>query len=118
MKFISLMAILLSAQALGQTSKTPYSEDLAAKGKPLYQTNCAVCHGEKGEGGKLPTTPAPRNLQTDAFTQGDSLEAIEATIKHGYKANPVMRPFEELKDEQIAQIAHYVKKLQAEAKKK
>src|ERR1700693_4661694 len=45
---------------------TPDTPDTVAQGKPLFQANCALCHGPvaKGDGALAPTLfPHPVNLQ-------------------------------------------------------
>ena len=52
----------------------------AAKGEAVYAENCAVCHGDKGEGKREVGAPA---LRSGVHLYGDTREAVRAQI-----ANP------------------------------
>jgi glucose/arabinose dehydrogenase/mono/diheme cytochrome c family protein len=74
-------------------------------GKDLYLKNCAVCHGQLGEGDMGP------NL-TDAYSlYGSEIKAIYQTIKNG--ANNGMQAWSsKFDDESIRKIASFVLTLQ------
>lgn len=66
-------------------------------GKPVYEQNCAACHGIDGAGNPLLGAP---NLADDIWLYGGELETIQASIASG--RNGVMPAFERrLDDAQI-----------------
>ncbi len=69
----------------------PATEESIAKGAELYAANCAICHGENGEGdgpaaANLPKPPA--NLHAD-HVQVNSDGALFFTITHGVPDSPM-----------------------------
>ena len=83
---------------------------LAEPGRPLYENNCAVCHGDAGLGNgpaSAGLNPKPRNLVQDDFKAGDSKEQVLYTVSHGLKGT-AMPPFESLTDAEKKAIVDYV----------
>ena len=79
----------------------PTQAALVAEGGPLFARNCAVCHGNAGQGDIGP------KLAGDPFV--NSAGAVIAQILHGAEEHG-MPPFQEaLNDRQIAAIATYVR---------
>lgn len=70
----------------GQTSKPPQkTPELLAQGKKLYEQNCVVCHGPKGDGkGQLGAAlkPSPTDftkpLNQWPYSKGDQKKVFEA----------------------------------------
>ncbi len=74
-----------------------------AMGRVLFSDNCAVCHGQGGEGA-LGNYPA---LVDDAWIWGGSAEQIHTTITKG--RNAIMTAFSGvLSDQEITDVAKYV----------
>ena len=93
-----------------------YTPDMIQKGKPLYEQNCASCHGLKGEGtakvwsqkmpnGKYPPPP----LNSEAHAYHHPLKALRFTIQNGGKyVGGVMPAFnEKLNSEDMDNIIAY-----------
>lgn len=93
-----------------------YTQDMIQKGKPLYEQNCASCHGLKGEGtakvwsqkmpnGKYPPPP----LNSEAHAYHHPLNALRFTIQNGGKyVGGVMPAFnEKLNSEDMDNIIAY-----------
>ena len=111
-KAIALLLAILTA-TLFCNRKEKGAEGLES-GKNIYEANCAACHGINGEGdgpGAAALDPKPRNYKKDGFKYGSSLEDVTRTIKEGLLGT-AMTGFEEvLTDEQVDQVARYVKDL-------
>lgn len=78
-----------------------------ADGRTLYNQSCQVCHGPAGQGSDR--GPA---LASIAFTHGDTDADIFRTIRGGV-AGTAMPPFAALTDDQIRQLAAYIRGLRA-----
>ena len=73
--------LLISVAAVSFLASVPssFAEDLAA-GKDLYSDNCAVCHGNKGEG--YPAAVVPDGAVRIKKLAGDSAYWDFAVFKH------------------------------------
>jgi cytochrome c oxidase cbb3-type subunit 3 len=80
----------------------------AANGSLLYHQNCAVCHGENGDGG----VGIPLNLP--AFLAVASDDYLRTTIRKG-RPGRVMPAFPGLSDAQVDAIVAYLRSLSSEA---
>lgn len=87
----SIMVLFFNACS-ENTNNRWYTSEMVQKGKPLYEANCASCHGLKGEGtakvwsqkmpnGKYPPPP----LNSEAHAYHHPLEALRFTIQNGGK---------------------------------
>ncbi|TVR82875.1 MAG: hypothetical protein EA409_04170 [Saprospirales bacterium] len=75
------------------------------RGKAIYVTNCAVCHGQLGEGGIGP------NLTDDYWIHGGSINDIFRITKYGVIERG-MTPWQDiLSPLNIAQVSSYIKTL-------
>ena len=88
----------------------------ATAGKPLFEANCAPCHGDTGKGdGPIAAslTPKPENLTAgDVLTDPDG--ELFLAVRMGKKDNTgkvTMAPVTKLSDQQIWQIVAYVRTL-------
>lgn len=66
---------------------------LLDKGKAAFNTNCAACHGEKGDGtgpAAAALNPKPRNYTTEAFKQGDKVDDVFKSITDGVKGTQMV----------------------------
>ena len=92
------------------------------RGKGIYTTHCATCHGEKGDGlgpeGQF-LDPAPRDFRRGGFrfdTNGDGVsggdEDLRDFILYGSAAfggSPVMAGFDMLTAEELADLIAYLR---------
>lgn len=88
----------------GEVVQLAQAADLATlkrEGGPLYTSNCAVCHGQNGEGNM-----GPKLVDFDFLK---STPAVISQIFNGMEEHG-MPPFRDsLKDRQIAAIATYIR---------
>ena len=86
------------------------TDELISKGKSLYQSNCASCHGTDGKGdGPASTglTPPPRNYTVKTgWVNGEMISQIYETLEDG----SAMRSFDYLSPEDKFALAHYIRK--------
>lgn len=80
--------------------------DTYSKGLSLFQDNCAVCHGDNGQG----DTGLPLNLQS--FLAIAPLEYIVRTINEGRPVHQMPAFKDELTPQEIKEIALFVKSWQ------
>lgn len=102
---LALSSFTLVAASCTGSGKTPAA---AADASPrvLYERNCAVCHGPRGEGKQLGTLNVPSLREGRALTDHD--ERILSQIRDGGNGMP---PFKYSLDErQIADLARYVRR--------
>ncbi|MCL6622229.1 MAG: cytochrome c [Syntrophobacterales bacterium] len=99
------LTLTVLAVAAGLALAQPLS-DLAAKGKKIYEDNCADCHRSSGEG--LPVKfPA---LKGNAFVQGGPDGVIQVLL-NGRRGKMGRMPAwrEYLSNEEIAAVASYIR---------
>jgi mono/diheme cytochrome c family protein len=107
------------AMAEIRTNPFPISKAGLAAAKPLYETNCGICHGEKGDGagylvrdgGAYPAQPA--NLINDAMISSTEGRLYYAIM---YGKNVMGGYADKLNFEERWQVIHYIHSLQAIAK--
>ncbi len=88
----------------------PSSPELITKGQVSYKTNCAVCHGDIGDGNGpagASLNPKARNLISEKFKFGTKPEQVFKTITEGSK-NTSMAPFGHLSEEERWALTHFV----------
>ncbi|MDQ5835296.1 MAG: cytochrome c [Acidobacteriota bacterium] len=105
---LRLAAFILLFVALFAPACSPREEKPARAADPtreLFQRNCAVCHGQQGEGRQLGTLNVPSLRTGRAVTDPD--ERLLAQIQNGGNGMP---PFKySLTDEQIADLLRFVR---------
>jgi mono/diheme cytochrome c family protein len=117
------MTMLLAAAALIGLLVPPVAAagDPAA-GKPLFEANCATCHGTSGKGDGpvgIALQPRPRDFTQADFlydTDGDGQKGTDADLKNiitngaaKYGGSPLMAPWPTLTPQQIENIIAYVR---------
>lgn len=110
------------ARAMAEIIDNPYKITDAglARGKELYNTFCGICHGEKGDGngylardgGAYPVAPAI--LTSDEFVAASNGRFYHSIM---YGKNLMGAYKDKLSYEERWQVIHYIRSLQAKAKK-
>ncbi len=77
-----------------------------AEGNEIYQQMCWACHGKLGEGGAGP------NLTDKNWIHEGSMNAIYASIKHGYPDKGMQAWEKQYSPKQINHLVSYIKTLQ------
>jgi len=102
----------------------PITESGLVRAKSLYEVNCGICHGNKGDGNgwlyseenpnaKYPAAPA-------VLTSDEFIEASNGRFYHAimYGKNVMGGYADKLSYEERWQVIHYIRSLQAKEKKK
>jgi len=113
---VGFLALVIPATALGGGN--------AAEGKKTYDLLCMVCHGVTGAGdgpAGVALNPPPRNFTSGEFKfDGDkdgvigTDEDLHIVIKKGgaaFGGNPVMVPWMQLSDAEVANLIAYIRSL-------
>ena len=91
--------------------KTPSkSPELISKGQISFKTNCAVCHGDKGDGNGpagASLNPKARNFIAEKFKFGIKPEQVFTIISEGSK-NTSMAAFGQLSEDERWALTYYV----------
>jgi len=91
----------------------PATEAVVARGRALYDANCAVCHGPQGRGdgpGAATLNPRPPDLRGPSAAWSDG--QLAAQIRNGRGAMP---PFREALDEEGTwSVVRYLRRLQGQ----
>ncbi len=111
-KRIAIAAALILAPSLA------WGAGDAAKGKEVYATNCASCHGDAGKGDGAAAAaldPKPTDLTDKAAMAKVTDQQMTDVIKKGGPAvgkSALMAGFgDSLKDDEIADVVAYVRGL-------
>lgn len=88
------------------------STELVERGKTIFQTSCASCHGEKGLGdgpGGIALNPPPRNFTSaDGWKNGILLRGIYKTLEEGMPGTGMIS-YNFLSSEDRFALAHYIR---------
>lgn len=110
---ISFMcAILLLAGCSDPAPEPPVEVVEAPIGKDIYMMYCAQCHGIDGDGKSLIQIDRPaRSFLEGGFSFGNTVDAISKTTLSGIPGTPMPPFIEVLKQQQIHDVALYVRSL-------
>jgi len=88
------------------------SPEQVEKGKTLFQTSCASCHGESGQGngpGGAALNPPPRNFTSlDGWKNSPLLSGIYKTLEEGIPGSGMIS-YNFLSPEDRFALAHYIR---------
>jgi len=86
--------------------------ELIENGKIIYQSTCAVCHGEDGTGvgpGSVGLNPAPRDFtKHEGWINGETISGIYTTLQEG-TANSSMIAYDFFTPEEKFGLIHYMR---------
>ena len=105
--FFPLVIVCLALSVSGCVTRAPQPAVSAGAATPrvLYERNCAVCHGPRGEGTQLGTMKTPPLNAGAALTDPD--ERFLKQISDGGKGMP---PFKyTLDDKQIEDLVRFIR---------
>lgn len=77
-----------------------------AKGKEVYISNCAACHGQLGEGGVGP------NFADEYWLHGGGIKNVFTTVKYGVPEKGMIPWEAQLSPKQMQEVASYILSLQ------
>ena len=106
----ALLCVLLTSPMALAGKPLPSSPELISKGQVSYKTNCAVCHGDKGDGNGpagASLNPKARNFISEKYKFGSKPEQVFKTISEGSK-NTSMAGFAHLSEEERWGLTYYV----------
>lgn len=101
-------SVIESTQITVNESNVTLLDDESALsiGKNIYNSNCAACHGQAGEGLVGP------NLTDNAWIHGGDIKAIFKTISNGVPEKGMVAWSKTLKPDAIQKVASYILSLQ------
>lgn len=103
--YLVIVCLALSAGGCASRAEKPTPAAGAVPVRILYERNCAVCHGPRGEGTQLGTMKTPPLNSGAALTDPD--EMFFKQISNGGKGMP---PFSHtLDDQQIADLIRFIR---------
>ncbi len=100
--------------------ETEQQQAMSAKGKKLYQTRCATCHGKNGKGeGMLAKSldPKPRDHTNPEWQDSVTDKEIATVIKDGGPAaglSATMPAHPGLSDSDVQALVDYIRSLRSE----
>lgn len=83
-----------------------------AEGQQIYVSNCAVCHGDDGNGAmwtKTSLNPPPRDFTTSQAMADLSRERMVTSVTHGRPGTAMMSFGDRLSSDQIETVVDYVR---------
>lgn len=96
-----------SANAIDENSvKADNTPMILAEGKTIFDANCQVCHGDKGQGIIGP------NLTDDYWLHGGGVNNIFKTIKYGVPEKGMVSWEKTLNPKQISAVTNFILSLQ------
>jgi mono/diheme cytochrome c family protein len=103
--YLLIVCLALPAGGCASRAQMPAPSSGAASVRVLYERNCAVCHGPRGQGTQLGTMKTPPLNSGAALTDTD--EKFFKQIADGGKGMP---PFKHtLDDQQIDDLVRFIR---------
>ena len=117
MRKMAIASVVLTA-ILVLPAGVSFAQGNAAKGKGLFEKNCASCHGAGGKGDGVAAAslnPKPKDLTDKTLMAGLKDEQLSDVIKKGGGAvgkSPLMPPFgAALKDQDLQDVVAFLRSL-------
>ncbi len=97
------------AKEAARKNPMPADKDSIARGEAIYNTHCALCHGEKGKGdGVTASTLNPRPADLTKHARHHSDGDLAWKIAHGRGVMPGFKNV--LTEEQIWDVVNFIRK--------
>ncbi len=100
----ALFAVIASAADSDAKKKLPTSRGDLANGKKLFENQCALCHGQSGEGGRGPVLAKPR------LPRAADDVALAKVVQDGIRGTE-MPSADSMSEKEVRQVAAYVRTL-------
>lgn len=94
------VALVCSFLAMGQAKDAPSADDLA-RGKRLFESQCGLCHGRTGEGGRGP------NLARPKLSRASGEASLVGLIQGGIPGTEMAGAWQ-MTQREVRQVAQYV----------
>lgn len=97
-----------NAENIDEASVTLITEDQTAlgEGAEIFAKNCAVCHGDKGQGVSAP------NLTDEFWKHGGGIKNVFSTIKYGVLDKGMQNWDKKLRPSEIQKVASFILSLE------
>lgn len=123
--FLSIVLFLTSASLLLSSADSAEEKDPLKRGEKLYDSNCAVCHGDKGNGKAWVSdtlNPKPQDFTDPKVIKTLTKKRMIQSTTEG-RQGTAMQPFKtQLSKEEIELIVDYIRaafmKIDIKAEKK
>ena len=103
------VGLIVAVSLLGLAGRAGAAD--VSKGKVVFETRCAPCHGDRGAGdgpAAAALDPKPRNFLDPSFWNGRTAAQLKLVVKQG-KPGTLMAPFAGvLTDAEIDDVVSYV----------
>lgn len=95
-------ALAGKANSVDESTVTALTGDAVNEGELIFKSNCAACHGQKGEGGVGP------NFADEYWIHGGGIKNVFKTIKYGVPEKGMISWQAQLKPADMQKVASYI----------
>ena len=112
---LAALAILpgcYSMAGMAESGSAPAKPQTAINAEDIYRENCAICHGDNGDGNTRTRSglrPPPRNFTTMTAAMELTRERMIQSVTYGRKGTGMMAHKDRLTPEEIASVVDYIR---------